>query len=68
MASIGIHTNGSQFYIGLADGDSNRHMNGRCVAFGRVVKGTKILDEISNTFTQRLRPAREIKIEDCGVL
>ena len=68
MASIGIDTNGSQFYIGLAGGNSNRHLNGRCVVFGRVIKGEKVVDEISNMFTTRLKPAREVRIEECGVL
>jgi cyclophilin family peptidyl-prolyl cis-trans isomerase len=36
MASIGANTNGSQFYITLAEAP---YMNGRCVAFGRVESG-----------------------------
>lgn len=36
MASIGIHTNGSQFYIALAP---MPQLNGRCVTFARIVKG-----------------------------
>ena len=40
MASIGIHTNGSQFYMALTP---MPHLNGRCVVFARIVKGTESL-------------------------
>lgn len=33
MASVGLDTGGSQFYISLSP---NTHMNGRCVVFGRM--------------------------------
>ena len=36
MASIGIHTNGSQFYMALSP---MAHLNGRCVVFARIIKG-----------------------------
>lgn len=41
--STGVNTNGSQFYIGLGE---NKHMNGRCVVFGRLIAGSNILDDI----------------------
>ena len=68
MVSVGVHTGGSQFYIGLGSGVGNRHLNGRCVVFGRVVKGMEFIDEIGNMFTSRLKPARDVKIEKCGVI
>ena len=43
MASIGIHTNGSQFYLAL---NPMPQLNGRCVAFARVVKGNDSIDAI----------------------
>ena len=43
MASIGIHTNGSQFYLAL---NPMPQLNGRCVAFARVVAGDESIDAI----------------------
>lgn len=43
MVSPGVHSNGSQFYITL---NPTKHLNGRAVAFGRVVKGDNVLKEI----------------------
>ena len=65
MVSVGKHTGGSQFYIGLAPND---HMNGRCVVFGRVVQGEEIIETIEKIFTFRGTPARPVVIEDCGIL
>lgn len=33
MASVGLDTGGSQFYVALSP---SPHMNGRCVVFGRL--------------------------------
>lgn len=63
MASRGLHTNGSQFYIDLAPAP---HLNGRCVVFGRIIEGENVLKEIEKVFTVRSAPVREIKISDCG--
>lgn len=68
MASIGVHSGGSQFYIGLNDGDSNRHLNGRCVVFGRVVSGKEVVDQVSKLFTTRLKPVHPVTIKECGIL
>lgn len=65
MASSGIHTNGSQFYISLGD---TSYMNGRCVVFGRLVQGDDVLTTIEKVFTFRGAPAREISITDCGYI
>jgi cyclophilin family peptidyl-prolyl cis-trans isomerase len=43
MVAPGVHTNGSQFYITL---NPTKHLNGRAVGFGRVVKGDNVLKEI----------------------
>ena len=43
MASIGVNTNGSQFYISLGP---NPHMNGKCMVFGRVIAGEEILSSL----------------------
>ena len=68
MASIGVHTGGSQFYIGLGSGDSNRHLNGRCVVFGRVVSGMDIIEKMGSLFTTRLKPVHPVTIASCGIL
>jgi cyclophilin family peptidyl-prolyl cis-trans isomerase len=50
MASVGVHTNGSQFYITL---DQCKHLNGRCVTFGRMIEGDEVLksmESVSNNF------------------
>ena len=65
MASVGVHTNGSQFYIDLAP---NHHLNGRCVVFGRLSKGLEVLDAIEKLFCFRGVPARTLTITDCGLL
>ena len=43
MASIGVHTNGSQFYLAL---NPMPQLNGRCVAFARVIKGNDSIESI----------------------
>lgn len=65
MASIGVHTNGSQFYLSLTP---MKHLNGRCVAFGRMVEGEEALQAIEKVFTFRGAPAREIVLENCGII
>ena len=65
MASIGVHTNGSQFYLSLSP---MKHLNGRCVVFGRMVEGEEALQVIEKVFTFRGSPAREIVIENCGII
>ena len=65
MASIGVHTNGSQFYIDLGQ---SKHLNGRCVTFGRLVEGDAVLKAIETIFTHRGVPARAVIIDDCGIV
>lgn len=43
LASVGLDTGASQFYISLGN---TSHFNGYCVAFGRVVEGGNVLNEI----------------------
>jgi cyclophilin family peptidyl-prolyl cis-trans isomerase len=43
MVSTGVHSNGSQFYITLAPA---KHLNGRCVGFGRLVNGEDVIQAI----------------------
>ncbi|XP_038654704.1 probable inactive peptidyl-prolyl cis-trans isomerase-like 6 isoform X1 [Scyliorhinus canicula] len=64
MANMGRHTNGSQFYITL---QPCLWMNTNFVAFGHVVAGTKVLEELELVPTYNERPTVECKIEDCGI-
>jgi cyclophilin family peptidyl-prolyl cis-trans isomerase len=43
MVSVGRDTSGSQFYIDLG---VNKHFDGRCVVFGRLISGEPVLDAI----------------------
>lgn len=48
-ASSAPNTNGSQFFIVLGDKDSSRvkELEGRHTVFGKVVKGTEVIDQIA---------------------
>eukprot|EP00388_Colpodella_angusta_P029218 GDKK01015888.1.p1 GENE.GDKK01015888.1~~GDKK01015888.1.p1 ORF type:complete len:143 (-),score=17.70 GDKK01015888.1:117-545(-) len=66
MASVGLDTGGSQFYISLSP---NTHMNGRCVVFGRMdPAGEPILAAIEKVFTFRGVPSTDVVIKASGVL
>ena len=45
MASTGVNTNNSQFYISL---NAASHLNGRSVVFGRIVDGDSVLKQIED--------------------
>eukprot|EP01041_Mallomonas_annulata_P006897 gene6897-13997_t len=65
MATIGVKSNNSQFYISLSPAS---HLNGRSVVFGRIVEGDDVLKKIQEVFTVRGMSVREIVIHDCGLL
>jgi cyclophilin family peptidyl-prolyl cis-trans isomerase len=65
MASIGVNTNGSQFYISLSP---TYYMNGRCTVFGRLIEGDDILTRMEKVYTYRLLPGSDISITDCGIV
>ncbi len=61
MANAGPNTNGSQFFINVAD---NAFLNSKHTVFGRVVAGEKVVDEIAETPTAAGdRPLESILIE-----
>ncbi|XP_060710557.1 probable inactive peptidyl-prolyl cis-trans isomerase-like 6 [Hemiscyllium ocellatum] len=64
MANKGRHTSGSQFYITL---QPTLWMNTKFVAFGQLVAGTDVLDELESVSTYNERPTVECKITDCGL-
>jgi cyclophilin family peptidyl-prolyl cis-trans isomerase len=65
MATIGVKTNGSQFYISLAP---SPWLNGRCPVFGRLTnKSDELLKQIEKVFAVRGSPLMDIVIKKCDV-
>ena len=66
MASAGVDGNGSQFYVTV---EPAPHLDGRCVAFGRLVEGLDVVRHLHDSlYTQRGVPVEDVRIADCGVL
>jgi cyclophilin family peptidyl-prolyl cis-trans isomerase len=67
MANRGRNTNGSQFFITL---NKTLHLDGKHVAFGRVVEGMEVVREVGRVETEgdNGRPVRlqRVVIVDCG--
>ncbi len=61
MANAGRNTNGSQFFINVAN---NHFLNAKHTVFGRVIKGFDVVADIANTATNAYdRPMEPIVIE-----
>lgn len=65
MANAGVNKNASQFFITLA---AQPHLNGRNVAFGKVVEGLSVLKTIEGVYCVKGKPLTEVEITDCGLL
>jgi peptidylprolyl isomerase len=64
MANAGRpHTNGSQFFVTLRN---LPYLDGKKVAFGRVVAGLDVLTAVAASATANERPRPIITIADCG--
>ena len=62
MANAGPNTNGSQFFINLADND---FLNDKHTVFGQVVSGMDVVDQIASIETnERDVPNEEVLVEE----
>lgn len=62
MANSGPNTNGSQFFINVAD---NNYLDGRHTVFGKVTEGMDIVDKIVNVETDyQDKPNEDVVITD----
>ena len=67
MANRGRHTNSSQFFITLGNAS---HLDGKHVAFGRVVRGMDVVRQMATVETDardKPIPMQRIVVVDCGV-
>lgn len=68
MANKGKNTNGSQFFITLG---KTLHLDGKHVAFGKVVRGMEVIREVARVETEgeNGRPVKmqRVVIVDCGI-
>ncbi|XP_063078431.1 probable inactive peptidyl-prolyl cis-trans isomerase-like 6 [Engraulis encrasicolus] len=65
MANQGPHSNGSQFYITLQPA---LWMDRKYVAFGQLIEGTEVLQQLENVPTQNERPTLYCRVVGCGEL
>ena len=66
MASAGVDGNGSQFYVTV---EPAPHLDGRCVAFGRLVEGLDVVRHLHDSlYTQRGVPVEKVVVDACGVV
>lgn len=64
MVNSGPNTNGSQFFITTTQ---TYHLDGKCVVFGRVIKGLGVVRSIEHVDIEvDGHPSLDIVIEDCG--
>ncbi|QDZ20263.1 cyclophilin-type peptidyl-prolyl cis-trans isomerase [Chloropicon primus] len=63
LASVGPHTNNSQFYITL---EALPWLDGTKVAFGQVVEGMRVLKVLEKLETVNERPKEQVTIKSCS--
>jgi len=62
MANAGPNTNGSQFFITVANTD---WLNGRHTVFGKVTKNMELIKKIESYGSGSGRPSKRITIDQC---
>ncbi|KAJ3029052.1 UNVERIFIED_CONTAM: hypothetical protein HDU68_000265 [Siphonaria sp. JEL0065] len=65
MANAGPNTNGSQFFLTLAD---TKWLDGKHVVFGYVVSGMEVLKKMEKQGSSSGKTSKKVSIVDCGEL
>jgi cyclophilin family peptidyl-prolyl cis-trans isomerase len=65
MANAGNNTNNSQFFIVTGDA---KHLDGKHVVFGRVVKGWDVVKRIESIRTKKDAPIVDVVIANSGLV
>ncbi|XP_066229597.1 probable inactive peptidyl-prolyl cis-trans isomerase-like 6 isoform X2 [Saccopteryx leptura] len=63
MVNKGRHTNGSQFYITL---QSTPYLDKKYVAFGQLIEGTEVLQQLELVPTENERPVQQCTVINSG--
>jgi len=64
MANAGKNTNGSQFFLTVAD---THWLDGKHTVFGKVSAGRDIIKAVEAVGSSSGRPSKEVKISKCKV-